>query len=99
VWGRLKGAVRGRYGIDDAGNRVFFGKYINRSGHIRGLIDGTWEPAVEGGRGTFSGEWINGSETVEGVLGGQYIQAAERPGGFFSGRYAGLCDEDAESIE
>ncbi len=99
VWGRLMGAVRGRYGIDDDGNRVFFGKYINRSGHIRGLIDGTWEPDVDGGRGTFTGEWINRAETVEGVLGGQYIQAAERPGGFFSGRYAGLCDEDAESIE
>jgi len=99
VWGRLRGAVRGRYGIDSEGDQVFFGKYINRSGHFQGMLQGTWEPAAEGERGTFNGRWINRARTVEGVLGGQYIQADNRPGGYFGGRYAGLCDNDRGSIE
>jgi len=99
LWGQLHGFVRGRYGLDSSGERVFFGKYVDRQGRCRGMLAGNWEAADESGRGAFHGEWHNAAETVEGVLGGQYIHAAGRPGGFFSGRWARLCDQDAaESI-
>ncbi len=99
LWGRAMGHMRGRYGVNDAGEQVFFGKYISRTGRFKGLLEGMYEAMDENGHGTFSGQWINRAGTVEGVLGGGYVQIADRPGGFFSGRWATLCDEDAESIE
>lgn len=99
LWGRLHGFMRGRYGLDSSGERVFFGKYIDTRGRCRGLLAGTWEAADENGRGRFHGEWHNEIETVEGVLGGDYHRAAERPGGFYAGRWATVCDPEAvESI-
>ncbi len=99
LWGRLHGFMRGRYGLDSSGERVFFGKYIDTRGRCRGLLAGTWEAADENGRGRFHGEWHNEIETVEGVLGGDYHRAAERPGGFYAGRWATVCDAEAvESI-
>jgi hypothetical protein len=100
IFGRMRGYLRGRYGVNDAGEKVFFGKYISRSGRCRGLLAGHYGSDPESGRGAFQGEWINAAETVEGVLGGHYIQIPERPGGFFAGRWATLCDQDAvESIQ
>jgi hypothetical protein len=99
LWGQLHGFVRGRYGLDSNGERVFFGKYIDQRGRCRGLLAGTWQAADENGRGRFHGEWHNAAETVEGVLGGDFVQVHARPGGFFSGRWAMLCDQEAvESI-
>jgi hypothetical protein len=95
LYGMTEGFLRGRYGVDDSGERVFFGKYVSRSGQFRGLIAGTWEPADEAGRGTFAGHWIGNSEEVEGVLGGRYLDLPERPGGFMQGRWATTCDDEA----
>ncbi|MBC8423062.1 hypothetical protein H8E07_02970 [bacterium] len=95
IWGRVKGLLRGRYGVNDAGENVFFGKYVARNGQFRGLLSGTYGPDEELGRGVFNGHWINAAETVEGVLGGQYVQIPDRPGGFFAGRWATLCDQEA----
>ncbi|MBU0743124.1 hypothetical protein KKG45_08855 [bacterium] len=100
IWGGVKGLLRGRYGVNDAGENVFFGKYVSRNGQFRGLLSGTYGPTGDPGHGVFQGEWINAAETVEGVLGGQYFQIPDRPGGFFAGRWATLCDQDAvESIK
>ncbi len=99
LWGQLHGFMRGRYGLDSSGERVFFGKYIDQRGRCRGMLAGTWEVADESGRGRFHGEWHNAAGTIEGVLGGDYGQAAERPGGFFTGRWTTLCDpETVESL-
>ena len=95
IWGRVKGLLRGRYGVDDMGENVFFGKYVSRNGQFRGLLSGTYGPGPSEGHGFFEGQWINAAETVEGVLGGQYMQIPDRPGGFFAGRWATLCDQDA----
>lgn len=99
LWGRPVGVMRGRYGVNEAGERVFFGKTIRRDGRFLALFEGTWSPGEEPGQGSFRGEWVNAALTLEGVLGGRYLQVPERPGGYFGGRYAGLCDEDAESID
>jgi len=93
--GLTEGHLRGRYGVNDAGERVFFGKYINRRGHFRGLLAGTWLPGEEPGQGVFEGHWVNRQETVEGVLSGRYATAPERPVGSFQGRWATLCDDEA----
>lgn len=95
VWGVVRGFVRGRYGVNDAGEQVFFGKYIGNAGRFRGLISGNWESADANGHGRFQGRWVDAAETVEGLLGGDYIHVPERPGGFFSGRWATLCDGSA----
>lgn len=95
--GRTNGFLRGGYGLDEEGNRVFFGKYINRFGHFRGLLVGTWEPAGdETMMAGFSGRWINAAGTVEGILGGQAYLVEDYPGGFFEGRWTTLCDDQAE---
>ena len=100
IWGRVKGLLRGRYGVNDMGENVFFGKYVARNGQFRGLLSGTYGPTGEPGHGAFEGRWINEAETVVGVLGGRYVRIEDRPGGFFAGRWATLCDLEAvESIE
>jgi hypothetical protein len=96
LFGALNGFVRGAYGYDSGGERVFIGKYISRNGRFRGLLRGTWEPVPERpGHGRFRGRWINAAGTTEGMLGGQYLTMPERPGGFFAGRWATLCDDEA----
>lgn len=94
--GRIDGFLRGGYGLDATGNRVFFGKYIDRKGHFRGMLDGTWEPSdVERDLATFSGHWVSASGRAEGRLGGNAYPVEGYPGGFFAGRWATLCDEEA----
>jgi len=99
LWGRPVGVLRGRYGVDSAGERVFYGKAVSRDGRFLALLEGVWTPADDEGRGGFQGRWFNRALTMEGVLGGGYVQVPDRPGGTFGGRYAALCDEDSESIE
>jgi hypothetical protein len=95
LYGVTQGHVMGGYGFTEDGERVFFGKYISRSGQFRGLLRGTWDPGEDPGTGLFRGQWINASEEVEGVLGGRYLDRVDRPGGFFQGRWATLCDDEA----
>jgi hypothetical protein len=94
--GRTAGHVLGVHGVNEAGERVFFGKYVSRSGRFRGLLQGTWEPAAEDpGAGRFGGVWRDADDVVVGRLGGRYLDRPERPGGFFQGRWATLCDEES----
>jgi len=96
--GRTRGVLRGGYGLDEDGNRVFFGKYIDRQGHFRGLLTGTWEPAEEDARmlTEFNGRWVNRSGNNMGILGGHAYPVPEHAGGIFEGRWTELCDEPAE---
>lgn len=95
ILGTTRGYMMGRYGMNDAGERVFRGKYITRNGKFGGFLRGSWAPGDEPGRGEFRGEWVNRADTREGVLHGRYKQAGDRPGGFYQGRWTADCDRDA----
>jgi hypothetical protein len=96
VHGFGKGHMMGRFGYNEDGERVFFGKYINRSGQFMGLLGGTWAPVEDRpGHGRFIGHWTSDGETRDGALGGRYLHLPERPGGFYQGRWATDCDPDA----
>ncbi len=95
--GRIGGFLRGGYGVDADGQRVFIGKYIGPRGHFRGLIRGTWEPGESADMlAQFRGQWVSASGNVEGLLGGEAFPVAGTPGGFFTGRWTALCDDQAE---
>lgn len=97
--GRIHGFMRGGYGINAEGERVFHGKYIDRRGNFRGLMRGNWEPVEDSdGLGEFRGHWVTRNGEVEGVLGGRAHPVSGYPGGFFEGRWATSCDEEAEAI-
>jgi hypothetical protein len=93
--GRIHGFMRGGYGVDAEGARVFVGKFIDRHGRFKGLIRGGWEPAADGRLARFRGEWVARGGGVEGVLGGEAHPVAGYPGGFYAGRWTTTCDEEA----
>lgn len=96
--GRISGHLRGGYGVNDAGERVFFGKYIGPRGHFRGLIRGTWEPGAEDDvMASFIARWHSANGEAVGVLGGETFAVEGTSGGFFVGRWATSCDDEAES--
>ena len=96
--GRIHGHLRGGYGVDEDGNRVFIGKYIGARGEFRGLIRGTWEPgAADDLMAGFRGQWMAANGNVEGLLGGEAFAVEGTPGGFFTGRWTTLCDDEAEA--
>ncbi len=95
--GRINGHLRGGYGVDEEGNRVFIGKYIGRRGEFRGLIRGTWEPgSTDDEMASFRGQWASAGGRVEGLLGGETFAVEGSAGGFFTGRWTTLCDDEAE---
>lgn len=95
--GRITGFMRGGYGLDADGNRVFFCKYIDRRGHFRGLMRGTWEPGDEERDMTsFTGHWVSRSGNREGLLNGVAHPVQDIPGGFYEGRWTTICDDQAE---
>jgi hypothetical protein len=88
------GFLMGRYGINDAGERVFAGKFIARNGRIRGLVEGSWEPrGDEPGMGTFAGHWALRNGDRVGGLRGEYKSLGEGGQGFFHGQWAEACAE------
>ena len=95
--GHLRGYMRGAYGINAEGTRVFFGKYIDRLGRFRGFLRGTWEPsAEENSWASFHGEWATASGQIDGFLRGRAYHLPVTPGGFYEGRWATDCgDNDA----
>ncbi len=97
--GRIEGFLRGGYGLDADGQRVFVGKVIGRGGHFRALVRGTWEPGDgPNALATFTGEWAGVGGRIEGVLGGEAHPVEGYPGGFFTGRWTTLCDQQAEAV-
>jgi len=96
--GRLRGFMRGGYGVNAAGERVFVGKAIDRRGRFHALIRGGWEPTGdERELATFRGEWFLASGRLDGVLGGEAHQVEGYPGGFYVGRWTTICDAEAEA--
>lgn len=93
--GRIHGFMRGGYGVDAEGNRVFVGKFIDRGGRFQGLIRGGWEPADDGQLARFRAEWAARGGRIEGILGGEAHPVEDYPGGFYAGRWTATCDDEA----
>jgi hypothetical protein len=91
--GSVRGHVKGHWGINDEGEKVFFGKYIDWQGHFLGILRGTWEPdptAPRPGTGVFNGHWFGTDDEPTGILGGHYRRGHKR-GGYFGGRWVEEC--------
>jgi hypothetical protein len=95
--GLIGGYLRGVYGLNSAGERVFFGKYIDRSGRFAGILRGTYGPRPElaatddrNPHGIFSGEWVGKNAELKGRLKGHWI-AEESGYGYFHGVWGMLC--------
>lgn len=93
--GRVMGHLRGAWGLNAEGERVFFGKYIGLQGECLGRLAGIWAPGLRPGHGWFRGRWFDLDDNVAGVLDGNYLHHPELPGGSFQGRWSAVCDEEA----
>ncbi len=74
------GHVRGIWGTRKNGEQAFFGKFIDRDGHFRGILAGHWE------NGAFDGRWITRAGD-HGQIRGLYFHKGELPGGAFLARW------------
>lgn len=79
--GEPVGHIRGIAGERRTGEVVMFGKFIDREGHFKGLVKGTYE------NGHFAARWLD-RQGDHGVLGGVYFPGATEHGGGFLGRWA-----------
>ena len=96
--GRPVGNIRGHFGMNDQGERLWFGKIIDRDGLVIGLARGTWEPSADPARpgGAFSGHWMGRGGERQGGVAGHFMAARETEygvAGYFQGRWRTACDE------
>lgn len=94
------GHIRGHFGINPEGAHVWFGKIIDRDGHVLGLARGTWMPSDDRAMpaGTFAGHWVSSDGDRHGVVSGSYLATRMSDlgtGGFLAGRWATACDNVA----
>ena len=82
------GHVRGVYGQRRNGDSVLFGKFIDREGHFRGILAGTFAG------GQYQARWID-RQGEHGTAHGAYFEGATATGGHFLGRWAdSTCTAD-----
>jgi hypothetical protein len=82
------GHVRGIYGQRKSGEKVVFGKFIDRDGKFVGLISGTYD------NGEFRARWIDRAGD-RGKIHGHYFEGAtDRAGGFVARWAENSCTED-----
>jgi hypothetical protein len=98
AFGRPVGHIRGHFGVNDQGERLWFGKIIDRDGLVIGLARGTWEPSTDPARpgGAFSGHWMGRGGERQGGVAGHFMAARETEygvAGYFQGRWRTACDE------
>jgi hypothetical protein len=96
MWMSEKGAhmgfLRGIYGVNSAGDRVFFGKWVSMNGKFKGILKGHYGNFPDAPGGFFEGVYLSRSLRIRGDLKGVW-QKSDRlnGGGFFKGRWANRC--------
>ncbi len=89
--GLIGGCLKGVYGLNSEGKKVFFGKYIDPDGRFMGILRGTYgvRPEVSENaarpHGWFAGEWVDENVNVKGKLKGHWIGERETGNGYFHG--------------
>lgn len=90
--GQLSGFVRGYYGTNNAGEKVFFGKCVDTRGVFQGILRGNWDANPGGGVGSagglvgwFKGAWIDDLMNERGEVRGRWHTGLGRRG-YFEGR-------------
>lgn len=93
--GEVKGFLRGIYGVNDEGQKVFFGKMIDTRGRFEGIVRGKWDshPENENG-GWFAGHWVDRNRMIKGGLRGEWRWSPQGIGGFFRGAWAVACETE-----
>jgi len=102
--GGSAGKLAGIWGVNKAGKRVFYGKFIGLDNEFKGMIKGTYTPAkatkpgiVEAG--IFQGQWSDAEGLPAGKLAGKYTVGPAGGKGQFNGGWkvadeAGTCVEE-----
>jgi len=91
--GTLGGAIHGFFGVNAAGDAVFFGKAIRRNGVFAGFVRGVWEESAGNvGTGMFQGEWLNRARDPIGALRGEWASRVGDEHGLFDGAWAIGCE-------
>jgi hypothetical protein len=90
--GRIAGHLKGVFGLNSAGERVFFGKYIDLSGRFQGILRGkSWmriAPAIEEETGNGPGpDHDRGVRPPRGWFAGEWIDANWNVQGRLKGRW------------
>jgi len=75
------GHVRGVFGQRRDGSPVLFGKFIDREGHFRGILAGSFA------NGEYRARWID-RQGDHGAAHGAYVEGATASAGHFLGRWA-----------
>ncbi len=95
--GWMAGYLRGHFGINSAGERIFFGKYIGLRGEFKGILRGHYgySPSVTSvaeliSSGWFEGEWYGRNTAPAGRLKGEWV-TGEDGRGFFKGIWGMNC--------
>jgi hypothetical protein len=70
--GETTGHLKGRYGVNSNGRKVFFGKVINSDGNFRGFLRGIWGPVDGRPGGFFTGVYFNAMDIPVGRVFGHY---------------------------
>ena len=107
--GMARGHVRGNWGIDEEGNKVFFGKYIGLDGEYLGLLRSGWGHRQRPGTGWIRGVWEADGEDIEGLLRGVWTDPwnnhhsltaeTNHRHGFFHGKWFKACDPNMITAE
>ena len=90
--GDTVGHLRGRYGVRDNGDQVFFAKLIGRRGEFMGRARGTYE-RLDDGTVAVLARFHERDGRAAGIIRGQIVADDERRGAAFLARWALVCDE------
>ncbi|MBN1349949.1 hypothetical protein JXJ21_11110 [candidate division KSB1 bacterium] len=86
--GTHAGYLKGIWGINKAGHKVMFGKWITLSGRFNGLLAGTWNKGADEHQGNFEGYWVERNLRHAGDFKGQWKTGdAGTRAGQFQGRW------------